>query len=206
MTTKHRDVQWRVLWYWPNVIGYVRLALTLAAVYLAWQRPILFIVLYAIQATLDGIDGYVARRLNQISPFGAWLDVVIDNVSRTLLWCYIAPTFGPLIACLEWLTFACTHASGPAWKHQFDDAPEWVAAVMRKGFRTPLGVYVIAGIHVLPIVLYGRANHVDELFLPAWLSYGSVLILSSGRIYGMCVELWVVARHMRALLSQPQEA
>ena len=103
-----------------------------------------------------------------------------------------AQVLGPVVACLEWLTFACTHASGPHWKHQFDDAPAWVASAMAKGkcaiiarecesvsvcgnrathraewpfvlffafvpgFKTPLGVFVIAGIHVLPIFLYGR--------------------------------------------------
>jgi len=33
-----------------------------------------------------GVDGWVARKLQQTSRFGAWLDVVIDNVGRGMLW------------------------------------------------------------------------------------------------------------------------
>lgn len=33
-----------------------------------------------------GVDGWVARRLQQTSRFGAWLDVVIDNIGRGMLW------------------------------------------------------------------------------------------------------------------------
>lgn len=33
-----------------------------------------------------GVDGWLARRLGQSSRFGAWLDVVVDNVGRGMLW------------------------------------------------------------------------------------------------------------------------
>ena len=32
----------------------------------------------------------MARRLNQVSKFGAWFDLFIDNLSRTLLWTNIS--------------------------------------------------------------------------------------------------------------------
>ena len=48
--------------------------------------------------------------LGQESAFGAWLDVVIDNVSRGALWCWAVE--GPLAIipiAVEFLTFAATH-------------------------------------------------------------------------------------------------
>lgn len=33
-----------------------------------------------------GLDGWLARRLGQTSRFGAWLDVVVDNMGRGMLW------------------------------------------------------------------------------------------------------------------------
>lgn len=33
-----------------------------------------------------GVDGWLARRLTQCSRFGAWLDVVVDNLGRGMLW------------------------------------------------------------------------------------------------------------------------
>lgn len=70
------------------------------------ECPEIAVLLYAIFAACDGIDGYAARKLNQCSSFGAWvkeivveingtsindnthlqLDVIIDNVGRTLIW------------------------------------------------------------------------------------------------------------------------
>lgn len=46
----------------------------------------------------------------QESAFGAWLDVVIDNVSRGVLWCWAVEgpqAMVPMAA--EFLTFAATH-------------------------------------------------------------------------------------------------
>ena len=34
-------------------------------------------------------DGYFARTLNQVSSFGAWLDVVLDNLGRGILWTHL---------------------------------------------------------------------------------------------------------------------
>ena len=35
------------------------------------------------------VDGYVARKFQQVSDFGAWLDVVADIVGRGILWCNV---------------------------------------------------------------------------------------------------------------------
>ena len=58
-------------------------------------------------ADVSGVDGYLARALNQKSDLGAWvcylnvfspqtnrisqLDVVVDNIGRSLIWCLVAP-------------------------------------------------------------------------------------------------------------------
>lgn len=34
----------------------------------------------------SGVDGWLARKLGQTSRFGAWLDVVVDNMGRGMLW------------------------------------------------------------------------------------------------------------------------
>ncbi len=40
-----------------------------------------FLLLYYI-----AVDGWTARRFNQVSKFGAWFDVIIDNIGRGILW------------------------------------------------------------------------------------------------------------------------
>jgi len=36
------------------------------------------------------VDGWTARQFNQESKFGAWFDVVIDNIGRGILWTRIS--------------------------------------------------------------------------------------------------------------------
>lgn len=144
----------QVLLFVPNVIGYTRLALIVASFHSGCfdKQPALFLGLYAANAALDGVDGAAARRLGQTSAFGAWLDVVVDNVGRSLLWCRLFPELGPWVSCLEWATFSCTHTIGEGWKMDFGDAPRLVLGVMANGFYNPLGVLAIGGLHGL--VLY----------------------------------------------------
>jgi CDP-diacylglycerol---glycerol-3-phosphate 3-phosphatidyltransferase len=44
-----------------------------------WARPVTAIV-FALAAITDLLDGYVARRLGQVSQFGAFLDPVADKI------------------------------------------------------------------------------------------------------------------------------
>ncbi|XP_023679023.1 uncharacterized protein [Paramormyrops kingsleyae] len=74
-----------VLLYVPNLIGYIRVLLVLAA-WAGFNNPEIFVPCYGISVILDGVDGFVARRLKQTSELGAWLDVVIDNTGRGMLW------------------------------------------------------------------------------------------------------------------------
>ncbi|XP_078661350.1 uncharacterized protein LOC144905519 [Branchiostoma floridae x Branchiostoma belcheri] len=192
--------RFQVLWYVPNVIGYIRLALLLAA-WLTFDIPMLFLPFYTISIILDGIDGWAARKLNQVSAFGAWLDVAVDCVGRSLLWCCLYQ-WGFFLACLEWLVFVCTHNMGPAWRST--TAPWWVEAVMAKGFKTPAGTFAITGLHVLPLWLYGHVKGVQlySWHLPPTVHYTAILLLAAGRALCVPVELWFVWNHVHFLISE----
>lgn len=79
------DIEYRELttfWTVPNLITVLRFGCVpvfiwmVAADHYAWAT----IVLVVLGAT-DWIDGYVARRLNQISTVGKWLDPVADRLA-----------------------------------------------------------------------------------------------------------------------------
>ena len=57
------------------------------------------------------LDGYLARKWNQETRFGEWLDVVIDLFTRGLLWCRALPNFGFLIFGFEFLVFVAIQAN-----------------------------------------------------------------------------------------------
>ena len=89
------------------LLGYFRLIL-LAFAWLFFEQPKIFLGFYISQVLLDGlrserekdflcrvlnlaVDGWAARRFNQVSRFGAWLDVIIDNIGRGILWTKVSP-------------------------------------------------------------------------------------------------------------------
>ena len=56
-----------------SLLGYTRLILIITGNLIKDESPITAMLFYAIFAALDGIDGWVARKLNQCSSFGAWV-------------------------------------------------------------------------------------------------------------------------------------
>ena len=65
---------YKILYYVPNIIGYIRIALICGTLPFCFSHPLIFAVSYFINAFLDGVDGVAARRLGQCSKFGMWLD------------------------------------------------------------------------------------------------------------------------------------
>ena len=131
---------YEVLLFVPNLICYLRLALLLAAeaLLLCGPWPWAALACHVANLCLDAVDGMAARKLHQArvahakwqrartpahsSPppclygciqataFGAFLDVVVDNLSRAALWGRALPGLvGALVPALESVTFACTH-------------------------------------------------------------------------------------------------
>lgn len=90
--------------------------------------------------------------------------------------------------------------------------PAWVAKCFENGFKSPLGVFVIAGIHCLPPLLYGWfVNISDENCL--WFVYKALLewnlvtipFLISGRFYAACVECWIIWDHVKFLATRKED-
>ena len=68
----------------PNILTLLRIALIPVLVVLfyipgEWTNPICALV-FALAAVTDWLDGYLARRLNMMSAFGAFLDPVADKL------------------------------------------------------------------------------------------------------------------------------
>ncbi|KAM8768529.1 uncharacterized protein AB9X84_022727 isoform 1-T1 [Acanthopagrus schlegelii] len=195
----------QVLLYWPNVIGYIRIGLVLAA-WAASETPALFVPLYSASTALDGVDGWLARRLGQSSRFGAWLDVVVDNMGRGMLWSLLFE-WGWLVSALEWCVFVCNHNTrGDHWKNSFTTSPRFIRAIMANGFRTPLGTWVVSGLHCLPLWLYGCQWDLLTrwLYLPSWIQTLGTVLLGAGRLLALSAEIWCVWTHIEYLTSDEE--
>jgi CDP-diacylglycerol--glycerol-3-phosphate 3-phosphatidyltransferase len=88
---------------------------------------------------LDGVDGWVARRFNQESLFGATFDIAIDRIVETVLWVVLAQlgfigVWVPLLFIIRGnLVDAIRSKGAVAGTAAFDM------------MRTPLGRFLVAG-------------------------------------------------------------
>jgi len=73
----------------PNVLTWIRIMmipLVIGVFYIpemwlsSWHRNLIATALFGVAAATDWLDGYLARRLNQTSAFGAFLDPVADKL------------------------------------------------------------------------------------------------------------------------------
>jgi len=72
------------MWNIPNILTLLRIVLIPVFVLLfylplEWAREICALV-FSVAAITDWLDGYLARRWGQVSPFGAFLDPVADKL------------------------------------------------------------------------------------------------------------------------------
>ncbi|CAK8692084.1 uncharacterized protein LOC143462333 isoform X1 [Clavelina lepadiformis] len=194
-----------VFFFIPNIIGYFRLILLIAS-WIFIEQPTEFLSFYITSILLDAVDGWTARKLNQVSDFGAWLDVVVDVIGRGIIWCNLGK-YGYAVPAWEWIVFVANHAQADSgqWKHKFDQSPLMVKHVMEKGFKTMLGSFVIGSIHIFPVWLYIQIHMTDVVLqiptLSHWISWGLLL----GRLLGFVVEFWCVYIHVFFMISREKK-
>uniref|UniRef100_A0A3P9AIC6 CDP-diacylglycerol--inositol 3-phosphatidyltransferase n=1 Tax=Esox lucius TaxID=8010 RepID=A0A3P9AIC6_ESOLU len=157
-------------------IGYIRLVLIFTA-WKAFNNPAVFFTSYSISVILDGLDGWTARRFSQTSRFGAWLDVVVDNLGRSMVWGQLYE-WGWLVSSVEWCVFVCNHnAHGAQWKNSFTNSPQWVQTFMAKGGS-------ISGVLT------------QALCAPLWLQTLGTLVLAAGWLEGWIWCIWAHIKHL----------
>ena len=70
----------------PNILSFIRIALTPVFVYLFWQEGVLFVVsiiFFTVAALTDWLDGHFARKHQQTTDWGGFLDPLADKI---LVW------------------------------------------------------------------------------------------------------------------------
>ncbi|ROT47072.1 CDP-alcohol phosphatidyltransferase family protein [Candidatus Cardinium hertigii] len=112
-----------IFFFYPNLIGYIRIILALLSWYFMYKYPSWWaILLYILSTSMDMLDGYLARICKQTSHFGALLDQIIDRcalLGLLMLFCYLYPSwilFFQMVAMLDisshWLYLHTAALSG----------------------------------------------------------------------------------------------
>jgi len=103
-----------VFLYIPNIIGYVRVFLSIVSFYFMPTHPNIAVGCYLTSGFLDALDGHAARALNQCTKFGAMFDMLVDRCS-TMCLCFVLAMFYPKWALFFQLWAAIDVASH--WLH-----------------------------------------------------------------------------------------
>ena len=211
-----KSSSWPVVLYIPNLLGYIRILLSFIGFNYALQHsPNKALNIWIVASLLDLVDGIVARKLNQSSHFGVLVDIVADNILRTIVWISTMIEYSKTdhetssivvcawvaIICLEWVTFFCTQTSiqDVHWKEMESSKvppPLWVQGVFKNNFRTLPGIVTVYGLFVAPLGSYIRYS--GPTLTATWpgqiLSEQNVSILIMiayvGRVLSAMVELW----------------
>lgn len=68
-------------WNVPNTLSVARMGLSVVVfVLIGVERYFLAAAVFGVAAITDALDGYLARRLNQVTPIGRQLDPLVDKV------------------------------------------------------------------------------------------------------------------------------
>lgn len=127
-----------------NLITLSRLILLLVVAWLFYQPPVwwsfatFFLIAYLFIS--DGLDGYIARKRNETSLFGALFDIAGDRIVELTLWIVAAdidlvPIWVPLVFIIRGVIVDTIRSSNAVAKGM---AP---FALM----RSPLGKFIVAG-------------------------------------------------------------
>ncbi|RXH87651.1 hypothetical protein DVH24_034551 [Malus domestica] len=140
--------------YIPNIIGYIRVLMNCFAFALCFSNKKLFSVLYFVSFVCDGVDGWCARKFNQVSTFGAVLDMVTDRPGLVFL-SLLALDIGS-----HWLQMYSTFLLGKASHKDVKDSTNWL-------FKAYYGnrmfmAYCCVACEVLYIILFLLAKNETE--------------------------------------------
>ncbi|HSP31477.1 MAG TPA: CDP-diacylglycerol--glycerol-3-phosphate 3-phosphatidyltransferase [Halomonas sp.] len=114
----------------PKIITLARIAFIPMLVVLfylpfSWSMPVAA-VLFALAAITDWLDGYLARRWNQSTPFGAFLDPVADKLMVVVALALLIERFDTLVLTLPALVIIGREIVISALR-------EWMAEMGKRG-------------------------------------------------------------------------
>lgn len=189
------------------------------------------LLVFVSAASLDVLDGYVARRLNQTSYLGAMLDVVADNILRSCMWVSAslldARQALPALLCLsvEWLTLVATQLvaqreGGHHWKKQGEPHPRLVQYFFSNDFWNLLGVWGVGSLFLSPLYPLlllafpalsilerggGERGGGKDGGVGAALVRGLGCVLVGGRVFSLLIELYFIYGLVVVLVEEQEE-
>lgn len=125
------------MWTLPNILTFIRILfipLLVLVYYLPMEgRYLLSAAIFGLAALTDWFDGYLARKLNQMTPFGAFLDPVADKLIVAVALVILVESRPSLLITLPTMIIICREILISALR-------EWMAEM---GKRTSVAVSMV---------------------------------------------------------------
>ncbi|KAM7479453.1 hypothetical protein LguiA_027666 [Lonicera macranthoides] len=199
MATKSRPSTLPVYLYIPNIIGYIRIILNCVAFAICFSEKKLFSLLYFISFVCDALDGWFARKFNQVSTFGAVLDMVTDRISTACLLVILSQVYRPGLVFLSllaldiashWLQMYSTFLVGKASHKDVNDSTSWLFKAYY-GNRMFMG-YCCVACELLYITLFllakNQTENITDVLVDAWRQSLLHAVLLALLIFGWAIK------------------
>jgi CDP-diacylglycerol--glycerol-3-phosphate 3-phosphatidyltransferase/cardiolipin synthase len=184
---------------WPNILTWFRILMVPVIVgvfYLpdGWLSPheqnLTACVVFTAAAITDVLDGYLARRLNQISAFGAFLDPVADKlmVAAALIVLVLFHRVDAVIAVII-IGREIAISALREWMAKVGDAKSVAVSLLGK-------IKTIAQMVAIPMLLYhDRIPLLDPHVVGTWLIYLAAALTLISMVHYMKLARLSAARH-----------
>lgn len=206
--SSQRPSKLSVYLYIPNIIGYVRVIMNCVAFSQCLTNKQLFVTLYFISFVCDAVDGWCARKFNQVSTFGAVLDMVTDRISTACLLVILSQLYKPGLIFLSllaldigshWLQMYSTFLSGKASHKDVKDSSNWL-------FKAYYGnrmfmAYCCVSCEVLYLILYlvteGEGNNLINVLSSSGQKSSLFSLLTAVSVFGWGIKQFINVIQMK---------
>lgn len=122
-------------WTIPNLLTLLRVALipVIGALYLLDFSGYIVAIVFLLAGVTDWLDGYLARHLNETSPFGAFLDPVADKLMVSVVLVLLVADATLVSSVISPALFAVVTAIIIGREITISALREWMAELGRRG-------------------------------------------------------------------------
>ena len=174
------------MWNLPNILTLLRILcipLLVVVYFLPWEwRHPASAAIFGVAAVTDWFDGYLARKLNQMTPFGAFLDPVADKLIVAVALVLLLQTHPSLLFAVPTMVIISREIVISALR-------EWVAEI---GRRTSVAVSYLGKIKTtLQMIAIAFLLLIDPDKYPV-LDYAGIFLLyvaAALTLWSMCLYL-----------------
>ena len=177
----------------PNLLTLLRIALIpfIVVLYLADAPGIWIAGVFLLTSATDWLDGFLARRMNQVSPFGEFLDPVADKLMIAVVLVMLVSDRQVLNATLNPGAFTIVTAIIIGREIAISALREWMAEI---GSRTRVAVNQMGKVKTIgQMVAITLLLYQHDLWIVPIFRVGEVLLYAAATL-----TLWSMISYLRA--------